>query len=74
MKTIMKLKELETIDRLDQFLTGTQAVIFETCAVKKERYGLIQHELVRFDYRSLSKANKGVVVRYMVKVSSYSRP
>jgi len=73
MKTIMKLEELETIDHLEQFLNGTQAVIFETVAVKKERYGWIQHELVRFDYLSLSKANKGVVVRYLVKVSSYSR-
>ncbi len=50
MKTIMKLEELETIDHLDQFLNGTQAVIFETVAVKKERYGWIQHELVRFNY------------------------
>ncbi len=36
MKTIMKLEELETIDHLDQFLNETQAVIFETVAVKKE--------------------------------------
>ncbi len=73
MKTIIKLEELETIDHLDQFLNGTQAVIFESVAVKKERYWWIQHELVRFDYLSLSKANKGVVVRYLVKFSSYSR-
>ncbi len=73
MKTIMKLEELETIDHLDQFLNGTQAIIFETVAVKKERYGWIQHELVIFDYLSLSNANKGIVVRYLVKVSSYSR-
>jgi len=73
MKTIMKLEDLKTIEQLIQFLDGTQAVIFKLNTVKEERYNWIRHELVRFDYLMLSKADKGVVVRYLVKVSCYSR-
>ena len=41
--------------------------------VKKKRYQWIQHELVRFDYMQMSKADKGIMKRYLIKVSSYSR-
>jgi transposase InsO family protein len=73
MKTIMKLKELKTIAQLSQFLDGTQAVIFKLDTVKIKRYQWIQHELVRFDYMRISKADKGIVIRYLIKVTSYSR-
>ncbi len=73
MKTIMKLNELTTLDQLAQFLDGTQAVIFTLNTVKKERYQWIQHELVRFQYPLLKKADKGIVIRYLIKVSGYSR-
>ena len=69
----MKLNELTTLDQLSQFLDGTQAVIFKLNAVKKERYQWIQHELVRFHYPLLKRAGKGIVIRYLVKVSGYSR-
>ena len=73
MKTIMKLEELTTIEQLSQFLDGTQAVIFKVNTLKEERYQWIQHELVRFDYMAINKVNKGVVIRYSIKVSGYSR-
>jgi len=69
----MKLEELKTIEQLTQFLNGTQAVIFKLDTVKTERYQWIQHELIRFQYSQLSKADKGVVIRYLAKVSRYSR-
>jgi len=69
----MKLEELKTIVQLNQFLDGTQAVIFQINTIKKERYDWIRHELVRFDYLQLRKADKGVVIRYLMKVSGYSR-
>lgn len=69
----MKLEELETIEQLSQFIDGTQVVIFDINTVKKERYEWIRKELVRFNYLSLSKADKGITVRYLMKVSSYSR-
>jgi len=73
MKTIMKLDDLQTIEQLEQFLDGTQAVIFELALVKKERYDWMRRELVRFKYLQLGKTNKGVVIRYLIKVTGYSR-
>ena len=35
MRTIMKLEELTSIDRLSQFLDGTKSVIFKLDTVKK---------------------------------------
>jgi hypothetical protein len=69
----MKLEELKTIEQLSQFLDGTQAVIFKITTVKKERYDWIRHELVRFDYLKLGKSDKGIIIRYLMKVSGYSR-
>lgn len=69
----MKLEELTTIEQLSQFLDGTQAVIFKLDTDKKKRYQWIQHELVRFDYMAISKADKGIVIRYIIKVTGYSR-
>jgi transposase len=69
----MKLEELTSIDQLTQFLDGTQAVIFKINTAKKERYQWIQHELVRFQYPLLNKASKGIVIRYLIKVTGYSR-
>lgn len=73
MKTIMKLEELTTIEQLSQFLDGTQAVIFKISTAKEERYQWIQHELVRFQYPVQSKTGKGIVIRYLIKVTGYSR-
>ncbi len=69
----MKLNELTTIEQLSQFLDGTQTVIFKLNTIKVERYQWVQHELVRFHYLTLSKVDKGVLIRYLIKVSCYSR-
>ncbi len=69
----MKLEELKTIDQLSQFLDGTQSVLFQMNSTKKERYDWMRHELARFDYMQLRKKDKGVVIRYLIKVSGYSR-
>jgi len=69
----MKLEELKTIEQLSQFIDGTQAVLFEINLIKKERYNWIRHELVRFDYLLLGKVAKGIVIRYLMKVTGYSR-
>jgi len=69
----MKLEELTTVDHLSHFLEGTQAVAFSVSSDKDKRYRWLQQELVRFDYLSLKKADKGIVIRYLLKVSGYSR-
>jgi hypothetical protein len=73
MKAIMKLEELTTIEQLEPFLNGPQAVLFEISSVKKERYDWIRHELIRFNDLQRGKVDKGIVIRYLMKVSGYSR-
>jgi len=73
MKTIMKLEDLTTIDQLTAFLEGTQAVVFSVLSEKDARYRWIRGELIKFRYRQLSRHGKGVVIRYLMKISGYSR-
>lgn len=73
MKTLMKLEELTTIGQLTDFLAGTQAVAFSVLGSKDECYQWIQKELVLWRYLQLPRADKGVVTRYLMKVSGYSR-
>ena len=63
---------LTTLDEVRHFLAGT-AVVDLVINAKAERYAWIQQTLVRFDYRSLSKADKGLLLSFLQKVSSYSR-
>ncbi len=69
----MKLDDLTTTDQLRDFLSGTQAVAFSVLGDKDASYRWIQGELVRFRYLSCARPDKGVVIRYLMKVSGYSR-
>ena len=40
---------------------------------KQDRYAWIQDMLIRFRYRRLSKADKGLLLSFLQKVSGYSR-
>ncbi len=69
----MKLEELKTIEQLETFLSGTQAVAFSVMGDKDTCYRWIQGELVKFRYVTLPRPARGVVIRYLMKVSGYSR-
>ncbi len=69
----MKLEEVTTVDQLTDFLSGTQAVAFLVLGDKDTRYRWLLGELIKFRYQTLSRGDKGVVVRYLMKVSNYSR-
>ncbi len=69
----MKLEELTHVVQLTDFLSGTQAVAFSVSGNKDARYRLIEGELVKFRYLTLSREEKGVVVQYLMKISGYSR-
>jgi len=69
----MKLEDLTTIDQLVDFLSGTQAVAFSVISDKDACYRWIQGELVKFRYLGLSRQGKGVMIRYLIKISGYSR-
>jgi len=73
MKTIMNINKLNTIEALEDFLQGNQAIAFAVLGDKNERYQVIQSMLVRLGYITLSKLHKGVVIRFLVKITGYSR-
>jgi len=69
----MKLEQLTSIQSVCQFLDGTQVVVFCVANSKRERYQWIQKTLVSFRYPSLGKTDKGLLTRYLMKVTGYSR-
>ena len=64
--------QIKTLEQVRQFLGGTMAVEF-AIESKEERYRWIQKTLVQFRYRHLNKADKGVLLSFLAKVSGYSR-
>ncbi|MEI6858453.1 MAG: hypothetical protein V5788_01460 [Shewanella sp.] len=73
MKAIMTIENLTTIEALECFIQGNQAVAFTVLGDKHERYQFVQKTLVKFRYITLSKLDKGVVNRYIRKITGYSR-
>jgi transposase InsO family protein len=67
----MNDQHLQTLAQLQAFLDGTVAVDFVLSA--EERYGFIGRTVRRFSYRSLKRAHKAVVLRFLERVSGYSR-
>ncbi len=63
--------QLETLDQIRQFLEGTEAISFQIIN-KETRYRWIQHTLVKFRYLKLSKTDKGLITRYVRKMTGYS--
>ncbi|SJM92681.1 conserved hypothetical protein [Crenothrix polyspora] len=69
----MNINDLKTIAQLEQFLTGTQSVAFVVASTKRDIYQDIQRTLAIFRYPALDKPSKGVVVRFLIKITGYSR-
>lgn len=63
---------LSTLDEVEAFLAGTQALEF-TFADAAARYAWVQTTLIRFSYAKLSRRQKGVLRRYLRHVTGYSR-
>jgi transposase InsO family protein len=73
MKTIMNANALTTLAHLEEFLAGTHPVTFSVLSTKDECYQWIQAILLTFEYLTLSRPHKGLVLRYLLKMSGYSR-
>jgi len=69
----MNEKELSSIDDLSMFLEGSRTIAYSMRGNKHEYYKWIQNTLVKFQYLTLKKHGKGVVIRYLMKMSCYSR-
>jgi len=68
----MNDEDIQTIEQVRQFLAGSEALEFEGVSIA-ERYRWIERVLVRFTYCRLNRTEKGVIRRYVEKVSGYSR-
>lgn len=72
MKTIMNLETLDTLEQVEAFLEGTQAVAFVVASSKHERYQWLQKTLVKWHYHCRNRRERGVLLRLMERVSGYS--
>jgi transposase InsO family protein len=69
----MNEERLETIEQIDDFLSGSAAIEFSVVGDDSERYGHISRVLQRFDYPQRSKRERGILRRYLQHTSGYSR-
>ncbi|OGS97006.1 MAG: hypothetical protein A3H31_07185 [Gallionellales bacterium RIFCSPLOWO2_02_FULL_57_47] len=67
----MNDEQLHTLADLQAFLTGTVAMNFTVTT--EQRYEFIARTVRRFGYARLKRADKAVVLRFLERVSGYSR-
>ena len=67
----MNDEQLRTLADLQAFLNGTMAMDFTVAA--DERYAFIARTVRRFSYGQLRRADKALVLRFLERVSGYSR-
>ena len=69
----MNIETLTTVESLEHFLQGNQAIAFSVLGEKAERYQFTQKILVKFAYQTRSRKDKGLITRFLVKMTGYSR-
>ena len=67
----MNDEQLHTVAQMQAFLDGTVALEFAVAL--EERYDFIARTVRRFGYARLKRAEKAVVLRFLERVSGYSR-
>ena len=73
MRAIMNSENLTTVEFLDQFLKGNQAIAFSVLDDNTERYQSTQKILVKFTYQTCSNKDKGLIRCLLMKMTGYSR-
>ena len=68
----LKTQRVRTLDQVRAFLDGSESVEFAD-ADREGVYALVRATLVRLNYHRLSKPDKGLVKRYLGKVTGLSR-
>ena len=71
MKIIMENSRFTNFIQIKEFLQGTSTVTF-SIESRKEKYAFIKQTLTQFKYTSLAKKEKGLLRRYIRKVTGYS--
>jgi len=70
----MNDERLVTLPQVRQFIEGTAEVEFRRCGKDEDRYRHIEDVLRRFGYARRKRADKGLLVRYLMRTTGYSRP
>ncbi len=68
----MNDNKIKTLEQVRQFLKGTADIQIEI-ETKAKCYEWVEGTLIRFRYLKLSKADKGLLLCFLEKVSGYSR-
>ena len=68
----MNLNELERIEQIEAFLSGTQSVVFTVAEDKAARYQWLERLLVKWRYHHCSRQHRGILLRFIGHVSGYS--
>lgn len=71
METIMDDNRIRTLEQVRRFLEGTADVEF-SIDTKRKRYEWIEETLKRFRYLERCKSEKGLLLKFLEKVSGYS--
>lgn len=69
----MNEAQVRTLEQVREVLAGTHLLEMRPVADEAGRYPWIETVLRRFDYRCLGRAERGVVLEYLQRMSGYSR-
>jgi transposase InsO family protein len=72
MKTIMDDSQVLTLEQVKRFLDGTDSMELAISS-KSECYDWVRRTLIRFEYLTLHRSDRGILLRYLCRVSGYSR-
>jgi hypothetical protein len=72
MRLKMNDEKLQTLEQVRRFIEGSQPLEFEGIQTE-ERYKWMEEVLKKFRYIRLKKEGKGIIRRYITRVSGYSR-
>ena len=68
----MNDEQLQTIEQVKQFLEGSEVIELRGLTAE-EKYRWIEEVLIRFKYHRLKRDEKGVIRRYIERITGYSR-
>ena len=68
----LQTERVQTLEQVHAFIEGSEAADF--AGVERESvYEFVRRALVQLDYAGLGKSDKGLVKRYLAKVTGLSR-
>lgn len=70
----MNDSQLNSLTQIESLLNGTGSFIFEReIKTRQETYAWIEETLVKFSYLLVKKKQKGIIRKYLQKITGYSR-